>query len=31
MVLPLAGGALDGISGTVRYPLAFDAVGAHTS
>ena len=31
MALPLASGALDGISGTVRYPHAFDAVGAHTS
>jgi len=31
MALPLCGGALDGISGTVRYPPAFDAVGAHTS
>ena len=31
MALPLASGALDGISGTVRYPLAFDTVGAHTS
>ena len=31
MALPLTGGALDGISGTVRYPPAFDAVGAHTS
>ena len=31
MALPLYGGALDGISGTVRYPPAFDAVGAHTS
>lgn len=31
MALQLASGALDGISGTVRYPPAFDAVGAHTS
>jgi putative acetyltransferase len=31
MALPLIHGALDGIHGTVRYPLAFDAVGAHTS
>jgi putative acetyltransferase len=31
MALPLASGALDGISGTVRYPVAFDATGAHTS
>ncbi len=31
MALPLAPGALDGIHGTVRYPLAFDAEGAHTS
>jgi len=31
MALPLANGALDGISGIVRYPLAFDATGAHTS
>jgi putative acetyltransferase len=31
MALPLETGALDGISGTVRYPAAFDAVGAHTS
>ncbi len=31
MALPLANGALDGISGTVRYPVAFDATGAHTS
>ena len=31
MALPLCGGALDGISGTVRYPPAFDAVGAHSS
>ncbi len=31
MALPLTSGALDGISGTVRYPHAFDAVGAHTS
>lgn len=30
MALPLKSGALDGISGTVRYPPAFDAVGAHT-
>ena len=28
MALQLESGALDGISGTVRYPLAFDAVGA---
>jgi putative acetyltransferase len=31
MALSLVGGALDGISGTVRYPLAFDTTGAHTS
>lgn len=31
MALPLACGALDGISGIVRYPPAFDATGAHTS
>lgn len=31
MALPLKPGALDGIGGTVRYPAAFDAVGAHTS
>jgi putative acetyltransferase len=31
MALPLKSGALDGISGTVRYPLAFDTTGAHTS
>jgi putative acetyltransferase len=31
MALPLSSGALDGIHGTVRYPAAFDAVGAHTS
>jgi putative acetyltransferase len=31
MALPLRSGALDGISGIVRYPLAFDAVGAHIS
>lgn len=31
MALPLQPGALDGISGTVRYPPAFDATGAHTS
>jgi putative acetyltransferase len=31
MALGLADSALDGISGTVRYPLAFDATGAHTS
>lgn len=31
MALPLETGALDGISGTVRYPGAFDATGAHTS
>jgi len=31
MALGLSAHALDGISGTVRYPLAFDAVGAHTS
>lgn len=31
MALPLFSGALDGISGMVRYPLAFDATGAHTS
>jgi putative acetyltransferase len=31
MALPLTSGALDGISGTVRYPIAFDTVGAHTS
>ncbi|MDD1687400.1 N-acetyltransferase [Methanoregula sp.] len=29
MALPLKPGALDGIGGTVRYPPAFDAVGAH--
>ena len=31
MALPLDAGALDGIGGIVRYPLAFDTVGAHTS
>jgi len=31
MALQLTSGALDGISGTVRYPLAFDATGAYTS
>ncbi len=31
MALPLTTGALDGICGMVRYPLAFDTVGAHTS
>jgi putative acetyltransferase len=31
MALPLEHGALDGIGGMVRYPLAFDNVGAHTS
>jgi putative acetyltransferase len=31
MLLPLADNALDGISGTVRYPPAFDSTGAHTS
>jgi len=31
MVRGLVASALDGISGTVRYPPAFDAVGAHTS
>jgi putative acetyltransferase len=31
MALSLASGALDGIHGTVRYPVAFDTVGAHTS
>jgi putative acetyltransferase len=31
MVLPLRQGALDGIGGMVRYPAAFDTVGAHTS
>jgi putative acetyltransferase len=31
MALPLVAGALDGISGMVRYPEAFDTVGAHTS
>jgi putative acetyltransferase len=31
MALPLEIGALDGIGGIVRYPLAFDTVGAHTS
>ena len=31
MALPLTSGALDGIHGTVRYPVAFDTVGAHTS
>jgi len=31
MALPLTSGALDGISGRVRYPLAFDATGAYTS
>lgn len=31
MALPLKPGALDGIGGMVRYPVAFDTVGAHTS
>jgi putative acetyltransferase len=31
MALPLESGALDGIGGMVRYPVAFDTVGAHTS
>jgi putative acetyltransferase len=31
MALSLKSGALDGISGIVRYPLAFDTTGAHTS
>ena len=31
MALPLENGALDGVGGTVRYPVAFDTVGAHTS
>jgi len=31
MALPLKDGALDGIGGMVRYPAAFDAVGAHTA
>jgi putative acetyltransferase len=31
MALPLETGALDGIGGMVRYPVAFDTVGAHTS
>jgi putative acetyltransferase len=31
MALPLECGALDGIDGIVRYPVAFDTVGAHTS
>jgi putative acetyltransferase len=31
MALPLRPGALDGIGGMVRYPMAFDNVGAHTS
>jgi putative acetyltransferase len=31
MALPLRPGALDGIGGIVRYPAAFDNVGAHTS
>jgi len=31
MALPLRPGALDGIGGTVRYPVAFDTVGADTS
>ncbi|HEX3002484.1 MAG TPA: N-acetyltransferase [Methanoregula sp.] len=31
MALSLKPGALDGIGGKVRYPAAFDAVGAHTS
>jgi len=31
MALPLENGALTGIGGMVRYPLAFDTVGAHTS
>jgi len=31
MALSLKPGALEGISGMVRYPVAFDTVGAHTS
>lgn len=31
MAMPLKPGALDGIGGMVRYPPAFDLVGAHTS
>lgn len=31
MALPLRSGALDGVRGIVRYPVAFDTVGAHTS
>lgn len=31
MALPLVPGALTGACGIVRYPAAFDAVGAHTS
>lgn len=31
MALGLADDALDGVSGTVEYPVAFDATGAHTS
>jgi putative acetyltransferase len=31
MALSLRPGALDGIGGMVRYPVAFDTVGAHTS
>ncbi len=31
MALPLEIGALNGIGGMVRYPLAFDTVGAHIS
>ncbi len=31
MALSLWPGALDGIGGMVRYPVAFDTVGAHTS
>ena len=31
MAFGLTPGALDGVSGTVEYPLAFDRVGAHTS
>lgn len=31
MILPLRPGALEGVDGMVRYPVAFDRVGAHTS
>lgn len=31
MALSLAAGALKGVGGVVRYPCAFDTVGAHTS